>query len=133
VRQLEVEVEPIEVGVDGGRLHRVGTYFGALVDKGELPGWAVAVGRHGKVVYLETQGYQDVGTGAPVRHDSLFRVMSMTKPVTAVAAMICIERGLFGLRTPVGEFVPAFAKARVYKNGPSDASVTEEAREPLRV
>jgi CubicO group peptidase (beta-lactamase class C family) len=133
VRQLEVEIEPGEVGLDGGRFHRIAAHFGALVDKGELPGWAVVVGRHGKVVYLETQGYQDVGTGAPIRLDTLFRLASMTKPVTAVAAMVCMERGLFDLRTPVSEFVPAFAKAQIYKGGPADAPETEAAREPVRV
>jgi CubicO group peptidase (beta-lactamase class C family) len=133
VRQLEVETEPAEAGLDGGRLHRIASHFGGLVDKGELPGWAVVVSRHGKVAYLEAQGYQDVGTGTPVRLDSLFRLASMTKPVTAVAAMVCMERGLFNLRTPVSEFVPGFAKARVYKGGPADAPETEPAREPVRV
>jgi CubicO group peptidase (beta-lactamase class C family) len=94
---------------------------------------AVVVGRHGKVVYLEAQGYQDVGTGALIRLDILFRLASMTKPVTAVAAMVCTERGLFDLRTPVSEFVPGFAKAQVYKDGSSDAPETEAAREPVRV
>jgi len=133
VRQLQVETEPTEVGLDSGRLQRIASHFGALVDKGELPGWAVVVGRHGKVAYLEAQGYQDVGGGAPLCLGSLFRVASMTKPVTAVAAMICMERGLFDLRTPVHEFVPGFAKARVYKGGPADAPETEPAREPVRV
>ena len=91
MRHLEVEADPAEVGFDSGRLQRITRYFGALVDRGELPGWAVVVGRHGKVVYLETQGYQDVGTGAPVRLDTLFRLASITKPVTAVAAMVCME------------------------------------------
>ena len=101
MRHLEVETDPAEVGFDSGRLQRITRHFGALVDRGELPGWAVVVGRHGKVVYLETHGYQEVGTGAPVRLDTLFRLASMTKPVTAVAAMVCMERGLFDLRTPV--------------------------------
>ncbi len=131
--QLEREVEPEEVGFDTGRLARIDNHFARYVDDGRLPGWLVMVSRYGKVAHLSSYGHRDVEAGLPVETDTLWRIFSMTKPITSVAAMILYEEGVFELTDPVSAFVPAFGDVRVYRAGPSHAPTTEPATEPVRI
>jgi CubicO group peptidase (beta-lactamase class C family) len=130
---LKVEAEAAEVGLDASRLARAGGYFRGYVDDERMAGWSLVVGRGGQVAYLEAYGHSDVEAGAPVEPNTLFRIMSMTKPVTAVAAMICVERGLFGLKDPVSRFIPSFGEARVFTGGTVEAPETEALSEPMRI
>lgn len=129
---LDVDVEPSEVGLDPRRLDRVRTHFCRYVDDKRLAGWLIVVSRAGKVAYLESAGRRDE-TGAPIEPDTLLEIHSMTKPVTAVAAMICYEEGLFELTDPVSAYIPRFATVRVLKGGSSSSPITEPAREPVRI
>ena len=131
--KLKVEVEPGAVGFDAARLARIDTHFARYVDDGRLPGWLILVSRGGKIAYLGKYGYRDLESGAPVEWDTLFRIYSMTKPVTAVAAMMLYEEGAFELKDPVSRFIPAFADVRVYRSGSALKPVTEPAREPIRI
>jgi Beta-lactamase class C and other penicillin binding proteins len=126
-------VEPGAVGFDQRRLDRIDQHFRRYVDDGRLPGWLVLVSRAGQVVHLSTYGQRDVEAGLPVQTDTLFRIYSMTKPVTSVAAMMLYEQGAFELRDPVSRFIPAFADLRVYRGGPTLRPVTEPATEPVRI
>jgi CubicO group peptidase (beta-lactamase class C family) len=83
--QLEVTVDPTEVGLDPGRLTRLGAHLQRYVDDGYLPGWTVVVTRAGEVAHAEHYGRRDLESGAPVEADTIFRAYSMTKPITAVA------------------------------------------------
>jgi CubicO group peptidase (beta-lactamase class C family) len=130
---LAVEVEAGRVGLDAGRLHRIDRHFARYVDDGRLPGWLVLVARHGKVAHLATYGRRDLEAGLPVEPDTRFRIYSMTKPVTAVAAMQLYEEGAFALKDPVAEFIPSFAHVRVYREGPATAPVTVPADRPVRL
>jgi CubicO group peptidase (beta-lactamase class C family) len=116
---LEVEVEAGEAGFDAGRLSRIDRHFARYVDDGRLPGWLVLVSRHGKVVHLATCGQRDLEAGLPVEAGTRFRIYSMTKPVTAVAAMQLYEEGAFALKDPVHRFIPSFADMAVYRDGPA--------------
>ncbi|WP_254127017.1 serine hydrolase [Aquihabitans sp. G128] len=131
--QLQVEVEPGEVGFDAARLGRVDTAFQRYVDDGKLPGWLIAVTRHGKLAHLSTYGHRDIEADLPVEADTLFRIYSMTKPITSVAAMMLYEEGRFALKDPISRWLPEFADLRVYTGGGSDAMETEAATEPIRV
>jgi CubicO group peptidase (beta-lactamase class C family) len=133
VAQIKIEVEPGEVGFDAGRLGRIDSHFARYVDDGRLPGWLVVVAREGGVVHLSTYGQRDIEAGAPVEIDTLFRIYSMTKPITSVAAMVLYEEGAFELKDPVSKFIPAFADARVYRSGSALNPVTEPVMEPVRV
>jgi CubicO group peptidase (beta-lactamase class C family) len=126
------EVDPIKVGLDPRRLQRIGAHFRPYVDDGRLAGWLVLVSRAGEVAYCETYGTRNA-TGAPVEVDTLFRIYSMTKPVTAVAAMMCFEEGLFQLNDPVSQFIPSFADVRVWKGGSSRATETRPANRAVRI
>ena len=131
--ELQVEVEPSEVGLDGQRLLRLGAHLDRLVTAGRIPGWLAVVGRGGKITYLGTGGYRHVEEQLPVEVDTIFRIYSMTKPVTSVAAMMLLEAGAFELTTPVGDLIPSFRESRIFVGGSDVKPVTVPAREPIRI
>src|SRR5690349_4585352 len=114
---LKIEVDPSEAGFAPERLARIDTHFRRYVDDGRLPGWLILVARHGRIAHLSTYGRRDVEADLPVELDTLFRMFSMTKPITSVATMMLYEEGAFELRDPIANFIPAFADARVYSKG----------------
>jgi CubicO group peptidase (beta-lactamase class C family) len=99
---------PQSVGLNPAKLNEATAVMNALVAEKKIAGAVAAVARHGKLVYLESAGVQDLETRAPMTERSLFRIYSMTKPVTAVAAMMLHERGRFALTDPVAKFIPEF-------------------------
>jgi CubicO group peptidase (beta-lactamase class C family) len=133
VADLKVEVDAAEAGFAPDRLARIDMHFARYVDDGRLPGWLLIVGRDGRIVHLASSGARDREAGLPVEIDTLFRIYSMTKPVTSVAAMMLYEEGAFELKDPVSRFIPSFADLRVYRSGSSNAPVTVPAVEPVRI
>jgi CubicO group peptidase (beta-lactamase class C family) len=133
VGELKVEVDPEDAGFDVQRLQRLDRHFARYVDDGRLPGWLILVTRRGQVVHVSTYGQRDVEAGLPVELDTLFRIYSMTKPITSVAAMMLYEEGAFELKDPVSRFVPPFEDMRVYRAGSALDPVTEPASEPVRI
>ncbi|MDA8262655.1 MAG: serine hydrolase [Actinomycetota bacterium] len=131
--QLQVESSPAKLGFDESRLARIGEYFQAFVDDRRLPGWLVHVAREGESAYLASSGFRDIEAGLPVENDTVFRIYSMTKPITSVAAMVLYERGALRLNDPVSDYIPAFANARVFSGGSSESPVTVGLTEPVRI
>ncbi len=130
---LKADADPAEVGLDPARLDRLDRHFARYVDQGRLPGWLIAVSRHGRVAHVSAYGARDVGAGLPVESDTLWRIYSMSKPVTSVAAMILYEEGGFELTDPVSKHIPAFADVRVFAGGSDIKPLTVPATEPIRV
>ncbi|GAA2257490.1 serine hydrolase domain-containing protein [Streptomyces atrovirens] len=130
---LRQETDPAEAGLDRGALERLDRHFARRVDEGKLPGFLVAVARGGRVVHLTAYGARDVAAGLPVESDTLWRIYSMTKPVTAVAALMLMEEGRLSLDDPVGRHLPAFARPRVYESGSGDGVRTRPPAGPLLV
>jgi len=91
--ELKAEVDPAEVGLDPDRLERIGRHFRGYVDDGRLPGWLITVNRRGRLAYVASHGSRDREAGLPVETGTLWRIYSMTKPITAVAAMMLFEEG----------------------------------------
>jgi CubicO group peptidase (beta-lactamase class C family) len=133
VALIKVDAEPAEVGFDASRLARIDRHFRRYVDDGLLAGWTVAVSRRGRVAYLSHQGKRDLDAGLPVTDDTIWRIYSMTKPITSVAAMMLYEQGALELTDPVARFIPSFAGARAYKAGPALNPSTVPVAEPVRV
>jgi len=133
VGELTVEADPAEEGLDASRLGRVDRLLDRYVDGGLLPGWLLLVSRHGRVVYLRASGCRHVEDGLPVETDTLFRIYSMTKPITSVAAMMLYEEGAFELDDPVSRYLPAFAETRVFSGGTDLRPVTVPVSEPVRI
>ena len=128
---LQIEAVPEELGFDSVRLQRLSAHMRRYVDDGRLPGWTTVVARHGKVVHLEHYGRRDIEADLPIEDDTLFRIFSMTKPITSVAAMMLWEEGAFELKDPLYRFVPSFRDTRVWRGGSSTAPVTEPQRDPI--
>jgi CubicO group peptidase (beta-lactamase class C family) len=133
VTELKVEADPAEVGLDADRLRRIDAHFKRYVDDGRLPGWLLTVSRSGSLAHVARYGSRDIEAGLPVAPDTLWRIYSMTKPITSVAAMMLYEEGAFELTDPVSRFIPSFAEVRVYKGGSDAAPVTVPATEPVRI
>jgi CubicO group peptidase (beta-lactamase class C family) len=105
--------DPESVGMSSERLARIAPAMQQYIDDQLVPGVVTLVARKGKVVHFETHGYMDVDSGKPMRPDAIFRIASMTKPITSVALMMLWEEGAFQLRDPVSKFIPGFAKPQV--------------------
>jgi CubicO group peptidase (beta-lactamase class C family) len=131
--ELKVEVDPAEAGFAADRLGRLDDNFARYVDGGLLSGWLLAVSRHGKLVHVAHYGHRDREAGLEVTPDTLWRIYSMTKPITSVAAMMLYEEGRFELTDPVSKFIPAFKDMRVFTGGSDQRPVTVPAMEPVRV
>jgi len=130
---LEQEVDAAEVGLDPARLERIDRHFARYVEDGRLPGWLVTVSRHGRLAHVSCHGSRDMEAALPVEPDTLWRIYSMTKPVTSVAAMMLYEEGAFELTDPVSAFIPSYAGVRVYAGGPDLRPVTVPATGPVRI
>lgn len=130
---ISPELEPSDVGLDEARLGAIARHFDRYLEDRRLPGFLVVVTRGGKVAYVAHHGYRDLEAGAPVETDTLFRIYSMTKPVTSVAAMICYERGLIALDDPLSKFIPEFAETRVFSGGSPLEPETVALNEPVRI
>ena len=130
---LAVEADPAQLGFDPARLDRIERHFARYVEDGRLPGWLALVARAGTVAHVAGTGHRDVEAGLPVEQDTIWRIYSMTKPVTSVAAMMLWEEGAFELKDPVSRFIPSFAEARVWTGGSSLKPATGPLTEPLLI
>ncbi len=131
------QARPEEVGLSAQRLENIRKVLGAKVDAGEVPGYVALVARRGKVVYYDAYGLQNPNTNVPMTRESIFRIYSMTKPITSVAAMILVEEGKIKLSDPVSMYLPELAKLTVATNGvtaqtPAEVQTTSAAN-PIRV
>jgi CubicO group peptidase (beta-lactamase class C family) len=104
---------PEEVGFLSPRLKRLSDRINEGVKNNELPGAVVLIVRNGKIVMFESFGFRDKEAKAPMTNDTIFRIASMTKPITTVAAMMLMEEGKLTLADPVSKYIPAFADTKV--------------------
>jgi CubicO group peptidase (beta-lactamase class C family) len=130
---IEQQVEPATVGFDAGRLDRITTTFDEHVKQGHLAGWLCAVGRDGEVAWVGQGGLRNVDKDLPVAADTIWRIYSMTKPITSIAAMMLHEENRFDLTDEVSRWLPEFAAPTVYVEGPAEQPVTRPAEQPLLV
>jgi CubicO group peptidase (beta-lactamase class C family) len=119
--------------IDSTRLPRIKAHFEKYVDNGRLPGFQVVVGHGGETVYETTYGQRDIEAKAPWTSDTIFRLYSNTKIVTAVAALMLWEEGAFEMRTPLHTYIPAFKTTQVYRVGSAAAPLLDPQMEPVRM
>lgn len=115
------------------RLTRIDRHFTQYIDKGLLTGYQLVIARDGKVAFTSSQGLADREASRPVADDTIWRIFSMTKPITAVAAMILWEEGRFELHDPVAKFIPEFADTKVWRGGTWVKPVLEPQSEPMEM
>lgn len=112
-QELPKVSRPEEAGFSSERLNHITPFFQSEVDKGALPGAVIVVARNGKIVYRQAVGYQDREKKNPMKVDSVFRIFSMTKPVTSVAVMMLAEEGKIDVMAPVAQYLPEFKDVKV--------------------
>jgi CubicO group peptidase (beta-lactamase class C family) len=130
---MAAEVAPQEVGLDPGRLARLDAYLDFFVANGRHQGSLLAITRGGRIAHVSQRGQRDAQAGLPVEPDTIWRIYSMTKPITSVAAMLLYEEGALSLFDPVAKFIPCFEDLHVYRHGMAAAPVTARAAEPMLV
>jgi len=123
----------MNAGVSVDRLRRLDGVLHHYVDVEKLPGVQTVVSRHGEVVHRDCYGYTDVEAGKPVAPDTLYRIYSMTKPITSVALMMLYEEGHFLMENPVSRWLPELADLSVWVDGSADAPHTRPLETPLTV
>jgi CubicO group peptidase (beta-lactamase class C family) len=129
----QLEDDPRESGVDADRLARADTHLARYVDDGRLAGWQLHVTRRGRTVHCSVHGSRDLEAALPVEPDTLWRIYSMTKPITSVVAMQLYEEGRLRLQDEVSAYLPSFADLRVLVGGNAEQPKTVPAVEPVRV
>ncbi len=131
--ELVPTVEAPEVGLDPARLGRLDAHLRGYVDDGRLAGWLLAVSRGGHLAHVASAGRRDREADLPVETDTIWRIYSMTKPITSVAALMLWEEGRFELKDPVSRFLPEFASARVWRSGSVTSPVLDPVTEPMQM
>ena len=107
-------VEAETIGLSSHRLAKLNGLMASYIDSGRYPGTTTLVARHGKVAHLSFQGKSDVENDAKVARNTIFRIYSMSKPITSTALMMLYEDGHFMLNDPVSRFIPGWEKLKVY-------------------
>lgn len=119
-------------GLDAERLERITDHLERnYIGPQKIMGAQIAVARRGQVAYRKSFGSMDLERSKPMADDAIFRIYSMTKPITSVALMMLYEKGYFQLNDPVSRYVPSWKDHRVYVSGEDEAMVTEPARRPI--
>ena len=115
-------------GFSSEGLGKIAPTLQPIVDAGDLSGFVTLIFRHGELAQLNTIGHRDIAKNLPMERDTLFRIASMTKPVTSIAALMLMEEGRFKLSDPIAKFAPEFKTMRVLKDpqGPLDQTVPAE-------
>src|SRR5262245_54218985 len=104
---------PENVGLSSKRLQAITDVLKADIAQGAIPGAVLLISRHGKVAYFEAMGSLDPEKKTPMTKDAIFRIYSMSKPITTVAAMMLFEQGKLALADPVAKYIPAFKDVKV--------------------
>ena len=118
--------EASQAGMSYERLEKIAPTLSEHIKEGRFPGFITAVARKGRVVHFETQGFSDIEKQIPLQKDSLFRIYSMSKPITGVALMILIEEGKIRLNDPVSLYIPEFAETKVMVMNKDGSYTTEK-------
>jgi CubicO group peptidase (beta-lactamase class C family) len=123
---------PEQAGFDAGRLERITDHLCRnYIEPGKIAGCQVLVSRHGTPAYHRSLGSMDLERQKPMQDDTIFRIYSMTKPITSVALMQLFERGAFQLNDPVSRFIPEWKDHRVWVSGDGDEMETKAPETPM--
>lgn len=124
---------PEKVGLSATRLERISPFMQGYVDSEKLSGTITMVARRGKVAHFECVGMMDKEAGKPMEPDTIFRIYSMTKPITCVAIMMLYEEGLFQLNDPVSKFIPEFKDLKVFVKETESGLELAEAKPEMAI
>jgi CubicO group peptidase (beta-lactamase class C family) len=126
-------VKPEDVGLSSLRLARIGDHMKRYIDAGKIAGTLTLVARRGQVAYLEPQGHLEIERRRPVTADAVWRIYSMSKPITSVGLMMLYEEGRFQLDDPVHRFIPSWQNLRVFVGGNYPTFKTAPVERPMTI
>ena len=124
---------PASAGISEARLERLHRFMQGAVDSGSYLGAVTLIARHGKIVDWRAFGDRDLARASPMDRDSIFRIYSMTKTVTSVAALMLVEEGRFALDDPVARYLPEFSNMQVFGGGTVDAPQLRPATRQITI
>ena len=124
---------PESVGLSAARLERIGAAVQLQIDEKRIAGAVTLVSRRGRIAWFKAQGMEDREAGKPMRPDSIFRICSMTKPITSLAVMMLYEEGRFLLDDPVSKFIPEFTSPKVLVKPASGKPYTIPANKEITI
>lgn len=128
------DVDYDDVGMDLDRLSKIPDYFASrYIKPGKIPCIASLVSRFGEIVHESYAGQTAFEGGQPIDEDTIFRIYSMTKPITSVALMMLYEEGLFRLDEPISKYIPEFAKTEVWDGGDRQSFKTRKPDRPIQI
>jgi CubicO group peptidase (beta-lactamase class C family) len=127
------KAEPAQAGFSAQRLQRIHTVLQESVERKEFAGINVAIQRRGKLAYFDSLGFQDLEEKKPMRPETIFRIFSMTKPITSAAVMMLYEEGKFLLDDPVAKYAPAFEALQVLAREGGNSADVVDAKRPLTI
>jgi CubicO group peptidase (beta-lactamase class C family) len=107
-------ITPEDVGLSAARLYKIDHLTQRYINEGKIPGSVTLVARKGRIVHMTSQGKMDIEANKDMDEDTIFRIYSMSKPITSAALMMLYEDGRFQLDDPVSRFIPSFARLKVY-------------------
>jgi CubicO group peptidase (beta-lactamase class C family) len=124
--------KPEALGLSSERLQRINQMMQGYIERGEITGGITMVSRRGKIAHFEAQGQMDLEAKTPMRKDAIFRIASMSKPITGVAILMLMEEGKLRLTDPVSRFIPEFknSKVAIVRTPGAPATATAPARDP---
>ena len=126
-------ITPEDVGFSSARLRRIGDAMRRLVEDGTLAGAVTLVVRRGRVAHFEATGLMDLEARRPMERDAIFRLASMTKPVTVTAVMMLFEEGYFLLDDPIADYLPEFAGTKVFVRQAGDGVEVADLERPITI
>ncbi len=122
--------EPEKSGFSSEGLAKIAPKLQEYIDNGQLPGFLTVVAKNGKIVHFHSQGMRDVDAQKPVEADTIFRIYSMSKPITSVAVMILYDEGKLKLDDPVEKYIPAFKELKVFNK---EQTETQDAQNKMTI
>ncbi len=120
-------------GMSAEKLAAIPEKIQPYIDQGKLAGAITAVARNGKIVHFEAMGSMDTERNKPMQSDTIFRLYSMTKPVTGTAIMMLVDEGKLSLQDPVSKYIPEFAMTKVFVKEEAGKLITEPVKSPLTI
>lgn len=120
-------------GFSSDRLERVADICHWYVDEGKLPGTSVIVARGGEIALRDNYGMADIEAGRKIEDDTIFRIFSMTKPITSIALMQLCEQGKVLLSNPVSRYIPSFKEVKVFESGDAESYTTRESAREITI
>src|SRR5579863_4597010 len=124
---------PEEVGLSADKLARIKPAIQSMIDRQRVAGALTLVARHGKVVYVEAAGWRDIDAKKPMQQDTIFRIYSMTKPVTSAAVMMLYDDGQIELDAPASKYLPEFRGLKVFVEATADGQKLEEPQREMSI